>query len=134
MIYTEFAENTEGTEQKETAISEFQQDGALEGCTSMLISTFGDMTNGSMVTEADWQAWKPGDMEPYLDVAFECFRPSRLLIGSDWPVCTVAAPYWVMELVKNYLGKYPAEDREAVLGGNAAKFWRLKPQENQSGD
>jgi L-fuconolactonase len=88
-----------------------------------------------LVTEADWQAWKPGEMQPYLDVAFECFRPSRLLIGSDWPVCTVAAPYSrVMELVKNYLGKYSAEDRDAVMGGNAAKFWRLKPQENQSGD
>jgi L-fuconolactonase len=88
-----------------------------------------------LVTEADWQGWKPGDMQPYLDVAFECFRPSRLLIGSDWPVCTVAAPYSrVMELVKNYLGKYSAEDRDAVMGGNAAKFWRLKPRENQSGD
>jgi L-fuconolactonase len=88
-----------------------------------------------LVTEADWQGWKPGDMQPYLDVAFECFRPSRLLIGSDWPVCTVAAPYSrVMELVKNYLGKYSAEDRDAVMGGNAANFWRLKPQENQSGD
>ena len=34
-----------------------------------------------LVTEADWQAWKPEDMRPYLDVAFECFGPSRLMIG-----------------------------------------------------
>ena len=80
-----------------------------------------------LVTEADWQAWKPEDMRPYLEVAFDCFGPSRLMIGSDWPVCTVAAPYArVMGLVKDYLGKYPAEEREAVLGGNAATFWRLK--------
>ena len=88
-----------------------------------------------LVTEADWQAWKPEDMRPYLDVAFECFGPGRLMIGSDWPVCTVAAPYSrVMDVVKNYISKYAAEERNAVLGGNAAKFWRLKPLENQARD
>jgi L-fucono-1,5-lactonase len=88
-----------------------------------------------LVTEADWQAWKPEDMRPYLDVAFECFGPSRLMIGSDWPVCMVAAPYSrVMDVVKDYISKYAAEERNAVLGGNAAKFWRLKLLENQARD
>ena len=88
-----------------------------------------------LVTEADWQAWKPEDMRPCLDVAFECFGPSRLMIGSDWPVCTVAAPYSrVMDVVKDYISKYAAEERNAVLGGNAAKFWRLKLLENQARD
>ena len=81
-----------------------------------------------LVTEADWRAWKPEDVRPYLDVAFECFGPSRLMFGSDWPVCTVAASYArVANLVKDYLSGYAPEEREAVLGGNAAKFWRLKP-------
>jgi L-fuconolactonase len=81
-----------------------------------------------LVTEADWQAWKPEDLWPYLDVAFECFGPSRLMIGSDWPVCTVAASYTrVVNLVKDYLSRHTAAEREAVLGGNAEKFWRLKP-------
>jgi L-fuconolactonase len=81
-----------------------------------------------LVTEADWQTWKPEDIRPYLDVAFECFGPSRLMIGSDWPVCTVTASYSrVVNLAKDYLAGYAAADREAVLGGNAAKFWRLKP-------
>ncbi len=88
-----------------------------------------------LVTEADWQAWKPENMRPYLDLAFECFGPSRLMIGSDWPVCTVAAPYSrVMDIVKDYLRTYAAEERDAVLGGNAAKFWRLKALENQARD
>ena len=88
-----------------------------------------------LVTEADWQAWKPEDMRPYLDVAFECFGPRRLMIGSDWPVCTVAGSYSrVMDVVKDYIGKYAEEDREAVLGGNAATFWRLKPLANQARD
>jgi L-fuconolactonase len=81
-----------------------------------------------LVTEADWQNWKSEDVRPYLDVAFECFGPSRLMIGSDWPVCNVAASYTqVMNLVKDYLSRYAPEEREAVLGNNAAKFWRLKP-------
>ena len=47
----------------------------------------------SLVTEADCNHWRPDDMAPYLDVAFEAFGPERLMIGSDWPVCTVAASY-----------------------------------------
>ena len=81
-----------------------------------------------LVTEADWLTWKPEDIRPYLDVAFECFGPGRLMIGSDWPVCTVAASYaQVVSLVKDYLSRYTEEEREAVLGANAAKFWRLRP-------
>jgi L-fuconolactonase len=74
-----------------------------------------------LVTEAGPQASKPEDLRPYLDVAFESFRPSRLRFGSDRPVCTVAATYSrAMDIVKDYLGKYAAEERDAVLGGNAA--------------
>jgi len=88
-----------------------------------------------LVTEADWQEWKPEHLRPYLDVAFECFGPSRLMIGSDWPVCTVATSYArVMDLVKDYLGKYTTNEREAVLGGNAAAFWRLKRPAKQARD
>jgi len=79
-----------------------------------------------LVTEADWQTWKTGDIQPYLDIAFECFGSSRLMIGSDWPVCNVAASYQrAMELIKDYLSKFRSKEREAVLGGNAAKFWGL---------
>ena len=80
-----------------------------------------------LVTEADWKVWKPEDLRPYLDVAFESFGTQRLMTGSDWPVCTVAASYGrVVNLVKDYMSSYTAEEREAVFGGNAANFWRLK--------
>ena len=80
-----------------------------------------------LVTEAVWQAWKPEDIRPYLDEAFKCFGPSRLMIGSDWPVCTVAASYdQAMNLVKDYLSTYTPAERKGVLGDNAANFWRLK--------
>jgi L-fuconolactonase len=80
-----------------------------------------------LVTEADWNRWKPADMRPYLDVAFERFGANRLLIGSDWPVCTLAGSYSrVMGLVKDYLSEHSEQEREAVLGSNAKRFWRLK--------
>jgi L-fuconolactonase len=80
-----------------------------------------------LVTQADWNRWKPEDMRPYLDVAFERFGANRLLIGSDWPVCTLAGSYArVMGLVKDYLSGHLEHEREAILGGNAKRFWRLK--------
>jgi len=80
-----------------------------------------------LVTEADWKSWKPEHIAPYLDVALECFGPERLMIGSDWPVCTVAGSYsQVMNVVIEYLSKYPEHVQKAVLGGTAEKFWKLE--------
>jgi L-fuconolactonase len=79
-----------------------------------------------LVTEANWDAWTPGDLRPYLDVAFDCFGAERLMIGSDWPVCSVAAGYArVMAVVSDYIADRPAHERDAVLGGNAQRFWNL---------
>src|SRR2546429_7940650 len=70
-----------------------------------------------LVTEADWQVWKPEDMRPYLDVAFRCFGPSRLMIGSDWPVCTVAgAPARPPGLGGGLLAKKFSEEKKGGLG------------------
>ena len=83
-----------------------------------------------LVTEADWKSWTADQVRPYLDVAFECFGPGRLMIGSDWPVCTLAADYGrTMSLVTQYLEDRPAAERDAVLGGNAAAFWNLDLKE-----
>jgi len=79
-----------------------------------------------LVTEADWHNWRPEQITPYLDVAFEAFGPDRLMIGSDWPVCLVAAAYArVVQVVTDYLGRQNPAWREAVLGGNAQRFWKL---------
>lgn len=81
-----------------------------------------------LITEADWQNWRPEQLKPYLDVAFDSFGAHRLMIGSDWPVCTLAGSYSrVMRVVKEYLAKFSKEVNDAVLGGNAQAFWRLKP-------
>jgi L-fuconolactonase len=79
-----------------------------------------------LVTEADWQHWRPEQIVPFLDVAFASFGPDRLMIGSDWPVCLVAAPYArTLQVVKTYLLGQKPECQEAVLGGNALHFWQL---------
>ena len=79
-----------------------------------------------LVSEADWQHWTPDQITPYLSVAFESFGPDRLMIGSDWPVCLVAASYAkVIEVVKNYLFQKNLEGQDRILGGNAQRFWGL---------
>jgi L-fuconolactonase len=79
-----------------------------------------------LVTEADWEHWEPAQMIPFLDVAFESFGADRLMVGSDWPVCLVAASYArAVEVVKAYLLAQKPDHREDVLGGNARRFWRL---------
>jgi len=83
-----------------------------------------------LVTEADWKRWTADQLRPYLDVAFECFGPGRLMIGSDWPVCTLAGDYGrTMAVVTDYLQGRPVAEREAVLGGNAREFWNLEVKE-----
>jgi L-fuconolactonase len=79
-----------------------------------------------MVTEARWGQWRKDDFRPYLDVVFEAFGPERLMIGSDWPVCTVSGSYEAaVGIVLDYIGKFPARVRESILGGNCAQFYRL---------
>jgi L-fuconolactonase len=86
-----------------------------------------------LVTEADWTRWTAADIKPFLDVAFDCFGAHRLLAGSDWPVCTLAATYGrAVGLIDDYMrDKMPAE-REAVMGGNAARLWRLPDADRTS--
>ena len=79
-----------------------------------------------MVTEADWKHWKPEDLHPYIDTVVEAFGPKRIMFGSDWPVCLVAASYeQVFGLVKDYFASYSEAEQEAFFGGNAIKFYNL---------
>ena len=80
-----------------------------------------------MVTQADWADWKPSHLAPYLDVVFEAFGTDRLMIGSDWPVCTVVAEYKrVMNVVIDYVSTLTEDEQLAILGGNAVKVYNLK--------
>ncbi|GAA4316261.1 amidohydrolase family protein [Compostibacter hankyongensis] len=80
-----------------------------------------------MVTEADWQRWNADALRPYLDVVFETFGPERLMFGSDWPVCLVAASYReVIKVVRDYTGQLDPAASAAVMGGNARHFYQLE--------
>jgi L-fuconolactonase len=79
-----------------------------------------------MVTEADWKAWKPEDFTPYMDVVFEAFGAGRVMYGSDWPVCRVAATYGEMlSIPEAYVTKLSATEQEQFWGANAMKFYSL---------
>ncbi len=77
-----------------------------------------------LVTEADWETWSPAELAPYLELALEAFGPGRLLFGSDWPVCTLAASYdEVVGLAREALAALSADERAGVLGGNAERIY-----------
>jgi len=80
-----------------------------------------------MVTEADWRQWKPADFKPYLDIVFESFGTDRLMFGSDWPVCLVAASYGqVKDIVDDYIRDFSSSDKQKIFGLNAARFYGAK--------
>ena len=79
-----------------------------------------------MVTEAHWTSWKIDDFVRYLDVAFEAFGTDRLMFGSDWPVCLLAASYGqVKQIVEEYVAGQADSEKERILGGNAICFYKL---------
>jgi L-fuconolactonase len=79
-----------------------------------------------MVTEADWDAWKPEHLKVYIDTVVEAFGTKRIVYGSDWPVCLVAASYdRVIGVVRDYFSSFSADEQAAFFGGNAAKFYQI---------
>jgi L-fuconolactonase len=78
-----------------------------------------------LVTEADWQRWTPDDLRPFVQAALELFGPDRLMFGSDWPVCELAATYThVKDAVAEVLGGVDPD----VFGGTAARTYQLGDQ------
>jgi len=79
-----------------------------------------------LVTEANRSSWTTADLRPYVDCALELFGPERLMFGSDYPVCLLAASYdRVLESFQELLNGLSAEDRDKIFGRNATRFYRL---------
>lgn len=79
-----------------------------------------------MVTEADWEAWTPADLAPYVRVALEAFGPERLMFGSDWPVSNLCGSYGqVVDALREALGDVGDEARARIFGGTAERFYGL---------
>jgi L-fuconolactonase len=79
-----------------------------------------------MVTEADHAKWTVDGLRPYADTVLDAFGPGRLMFGSDWPVCTLAASYGqVVYAAEELTGGLGAEERAEVFGGTATRVYRL---------
>ncbi|MGD8486559.1 MAG: amidohydrolase family protein, partial [Chloroflexota bacterium] len=79
-----------------------------------------------MVTEADWESWSVEDLHPYVERLLEWFGPARLMLGSDWPVCTLAASYEeVHEAAVDLMADLSDEERAAVFGATATTVYGL---------
>ena len=80
-----------------------------------------------MVTEADWDNWKPEDFKPYLDVVTEAFGEDRLMVGTDWPVCILAGDYeTVTNLETGYFSDFSDEAKAKIFGGNCLRFYGVE--------
>ncbi|MEU2286276.1 amidohydrolase family protein [Streptomyces sp. NPDC013178] len=79
-----------------------------------------------LVTEADPAAWTIDDLRPYADLALEAFGPHRLMYGSDWPVCTLAATYGdVLSAARELTRALSAGERTQVFGTTATRVYDL---------
>jgi L-fuconolactonase len=79
-----------------------------------------------LVNEADWEFWEIEDFRPYMDVVIETFGTKRILFGSDWPVCLLAAAYdEVKEIAEDYFYSFSISEQADFFGTNALNFYQL---------
>lgn len=79
-----------------------------------------------LVTEADWERWTAADLRPYTEEALELYGPDRLMFGSDWPVCRLAASYeTVLETVQELTDHLTPTERAAIFSGTALHVYGL---------
>ena len=79
-----------------------------------------------LVTEADWENWRVEELKPYVQHAIECFGPSRLMYGSDWPVCLLASTYdRVIEAAQACISVLSPSEQSQIMGVTAARFYNL---------
>jgi L-fuconolactonase len=92
------------------------------------LSTFSNVCCkiSGLVTEADWKTWNTDQIFPFLDEVLETFGADRLMYGSDWPVCLLAASYErQLEVVTSYIEALSKDERRSIMGGTAMKFYEL---------
>lgn len=79
-----------------------------------------------MVTETNNFKFNKNDFTPFLDVIFNCFGSERIMFGSDWPVCLVAASYnQTIKIIHNYLENCSKKIKDDIMGNNAVKIYNL---------
>ncbi|MFB8090486.1 amidohydrolase family protein [Streptomyces sp. NPDC055992] len=80
-----------------------------------------------LVTEADWRTWSTDDLRPYAETVIDAFGPGRLMFGSDWPVCRLAATYGeVLDTARALIEGLGEGERDAVLATTAERVYGLR--------
>ena len=108
------------------------RDGVLQPWAD-LVAALGQLPNtwwklSGLVTEADWDAWRPADLRRWVEHVLAVVGPERLMFGSDWPVCLLAATYEeVVAAARQATAGLSETERAAVFGGNATGVYGLRP-------
>lgn len=84
-----------------------------------------------LVTEADWTTWQAQDLDLYTHIALDAFGPARLIFGSDWPVCTLAASYTQVKAIAGKLIENRPDLSERFFHLNAIDAYRVSTERNQ---
>jgi L-fuconolactonase len=106
------------------------RDGVLEPWAD-LVGALGRLPNtwwklSGLVTEADWDAWRPADLRPWVEHVLGVVGPDGLMFGSDWPVCLLAARYEeVLSTAQTLIAGLTGDEQAAVFGGTAVKVYGL---------
>ena len=79
-----------------------------------------------LVTEANWTSWRKDEFTKFLDVALNAFGPSRCMIGSDWPVCTLAADHdTALHIVEDHCATFSRDEQAGIFGLNCLDFYNI---------
>lgn len=80
-----------------------------------------------LVTEADWTTWTVDDLRPYAAHVLESFGPDRVMFGSDWPVCELAATYeQVYESARAFTSDLSPPEQDDVFAGTAMRAYPIR--------
>jgi L-fuconolactonase len=80
-----------------------------------------------LFTEADWKNWKPTDFWPYLEHVTNSFTPARMMFGSDWPVCLLAATYkQSIELMEEFTKNFSPAEQKDFWAATANRAYKLQ--------
>src|SRR5690606_39578820 len=86
-------------------------------------STLFPYRRSSDLTEANWSSWRIDDFLPYLECVADAFGADRLMYGSDWPVCLVAATYGEqLNIVKQFCQRFSQEERNMILDRKSTRL------------
>ncbi|HEX7308838.1 amidohydrolase family protein [Lentzea sp.] len=79
-----------------------------------------------LVTEADWKSWSVADLRPYFEVVLDAFGPERVMFGSDWPVCLLAASYteW-LGAAQELVSELSAGEQAEIFSGTARRVYGI---------